>query len=90
MIQLIQGYHTTATEKRAIEQVINSGFDFGRNKPNTKNYFVRPDTENKDKDVYNVTIGTKAVWTIGGDLKWQYSKIIIKHIKKNSNEQKQQ
>jgi len=39
---------------------------------------------------HNVTIGTKAVWTIGGDLKWQYSKIIIKHIKKNSNEQKQQ
>lgn len=26
----------------------------------------------------------------GGALKWQYSKIIIKHIKNNSNEQKQQ
>lgn len=81
MIQLIQGYHITATEKRAIETMIDNGMTGARNRPDTKRYSILQGTPTNNGYIFKIQIGTKAKWTIGDIAKWRYSEVEIQHTK---------
>jgi glycine cleavage system H lipoate-binding protein len=77
-MQLIEGYHITQTEKKAIAQMIEKGYVQAHNKPNTKNYTVLQGTPKGKAWIYKIKIGTKARFSIGANIEWQYQTVTVK------------
>lgn len=77
-IQLISGYHLTAVERKSIVQMLNSGMINARNRPNTKSYVVYSGTQDGKDWIFEIKVGSKATWTIGGNPEWRYQTVKIK------------
>lgn len=75
---LIQGYHLTATEIKAIKQMLSNGMTWARNKPNTKNYTIVEGWQEQNKWHYKIKIGTFATHNIGALPSWDYNLFTIK------------
>lgn len=81
MITILNDCHLTATEKRALEIMIDSGMISAYNKVRTKAYEIIKGTPDKDNWIYDVKILTKSKWFVGDAAKWRTKNIQIKHIK---------
>ena len=64
-MKLIKGTHITATEKRAIRQMIDQGLTQAHNRPKTKVYTILQGMLTGNKFKYKVAIDTRATYTIG-------------------------
>lgn len=83
-IQLLEGYHITQTEKRALSQILEAGQTYGKNRPNTKTYdFISGWIENGFWH-YCVKIGTYATYTIGAKPRFDYQTVTIKTYRKQT------
>lgn len=81
MITILNDCHITATEKRALELMIDSGMLSAYNKVRTKAYEIIKGTPDKNAYIYDIRIHTKSAWFIGETPKWRSKNITIKHIK---------
>ena len=77
-MQLLEGYHVTQTEKKAISQMIEKGYVQAHNKPNTKSYCILQGSQQGNAWIYKIKIGTKARFSIGGDIDWQFQTVTVK------------
>ncbi len=82
-IKLIEGFHITQTEKKAVQKMLENGWDSCRNKPNTKNYKVLQEFQKNDHYYYKIRIGSFYTNTIGANPQWNYIACLIEtNIKK--------
>ncbi|GGG60966.1 hypothetical protein [Hymenobacter glacieicola] len=65
--------HVTATERKAIAQMIAQGLTNARNKPNTKAYEVVSGGISEGAKRYKVRIATREKRWIGAEIKWHFS-----------------
>ena len=79
-IKLLIGFHLTATEKKAILQIVNNGWAYATNRPKTKSYTVKSAYQAGSEYIYDIRIGTKATHSIGQAPTWQYNSVKIKTI----------
>lgn len=77
-IQLAQGVHITATEKKHIAKLIEN--EIGQGGTKVKQYKL----DYLGNDFYRVDIASKYTATIGDDANWHKNTIIIK-VKENKN-----
>lgn len=77
-IEILDGYHLTQTERKAILLMLDKGIVNARNKTNTKNYCIISGWNDSGKKHYQVKIGTFGTHTIGAEKKWVYYHFIIK------------
>ena len=81
-IQLTSGYHITATEKKAIAQMIEAGYNYAHNRPKTKMYTIEKGWQENGYWHYKVHIQTRGTFTIGRGTETQTETITIKTDKK--------
>jgi hypothetical protein len=77
-IQLINGYHLTVTEKRAINVMINKGWTQAGNKNRTKYYTIMQGWQESGEWYYKVKIETRGTFTIGRGVETQNDFVTIK------------
>jgi hypothetical protein len=76
-IKLVEGFHITKTEKKAIQKMLESGWVSCRNRPNTKNYEVLQGYQNNGQSRYKIRIGSFYTNTIGAKPQWNYTICLI-------------
>jgi hypothetical protein len=77
-IELIEGYHLTAIEKKSIVQMINIGLTNATNRPNTKSYNVISGTQDGKEFIFKIKVGSKGTWTIGANVSWKFQNVTVK------------
>ena len=77
-IQLIQGVHITATEKKAINQMVSMGAMCVHNRPRTKVYTIIQGWQESGRWHYKVKIDTRGTFTIGRDVQTDTQIVTIK------------
>jgi hypothetical protein len=76
-IKMIQGYHLTQTESKALLQMLNNGLTNATNKPRTKQYLIVRGTPITGGYEFEVRIGTRERRTIGADVTTTYNQFVI-------------
>jgi hypothetical protein len=67
-LKIMEGDYLTATERRAVQAMLQNNWTTAHNQPCTKSYRI---TRLTGLD-FDLEIGTKAVWAIGDIAKWRY------------------
>lgn len=76
-IKLIEGFHITQTEKKSIASMLQNGWVFCRNKPNTKTYEILQGTPLGCKYHYKIRIGSFYTASPGKGPQWEYTICLI-------------
>ena len=71
-IKLIEGFHITSTERKALITMLRNGWVRCSNKPRTKTYEILQGTPIGTKYRYKIRIGSFFTATIGANPQWNY------------------
>ena len=76
-IKLIDGFHITQTEKKAVQKMLESGWVQCRNRTNTKFYEILAGFQHHGLNRYKIRVGSYFTNSIGAKPQWNYTICLI-------------